>query len=114
MEPDFWHKKWEDNVIGFHKSEANHLLVNHFSLLALPKVGRVFVPLCGKTLDIHWLLENGHRVVGVGSVGCPRLANDRDFLEFRRGAADHHLVTIDSPGGALPRTGTHAGRPHAQ
>ena len=65
MEPDFWYKKWEDNVIGFHKSEANHLLVNHFSLLALPKVGRVFVPLCGKTLDIDWLLESGHGVVGV-------------------------------------------------
>jgi len=65
VEPDFWHKKWEDNVIGFHISEANHLLVNHFALLGLPKSSRVFVPLCGKTLDIHWLLENGHRVVGV-------------------------------------------------
>lgn len=65
MEPDFWYKKWEDNVIGFHKDKTNHLLVNHFAKLALPKAGRVFVPLCGKTLDIHWLLDKGHGVVGV-------------------------------------------------
>ena len=24
----------------------------------------MFLPLCGKTLDIHWLLSNGYRVVG--------------------------------------------------
>jgi thiopurine S-methyltransferase len=24
----------------------------------------VFLPLCGKTLDIHWLLSNGYRVAG--------------------------------------------------
>jgi thiopurine S-methyltransferase len=30
----------------------------------LPKGGRVFLPLCGKTLDIHWLLSKGHRVCG--------------------------------------------------
>ena len=65
MEPDFWHKRWEDKAIGFHKNEANHLLINHFPLLSLPKTGRFFVPLCGKTLDIHWLLKNGHCVAGV-------------------------------------------------
>lgn len=25
---------------------------------------RIFLPLCGKTLDIGWLLERGYRVVG--------------------------------------------------
>jgi thiopurine S-methyltransferase len=65
MEPDFWHQKWESNVIGFHKSEANPLLVNHFASLTLAQANRVFVPLCGKTLDIAWLMSHGHRVVGV-------------------------------------------------
>lgn len=65
MEPDFWHKKWESNVIGFHKSEANPLLVDYFESLSLAKGSRVFVPLCGKTLDIDWLLNNGYRVAGV-------------------------------------------------
>ncbi len=64
MEPQFWHERWEKNEIGFHKSEANPLLVQHFHELALPEGSRVFVPLCGKTLDIPWLLSKGCRVVG--------------------------------------------------
>jgi thiopurine S-methyltransferase len=65
MEPDFWHKKWESNVIGFHKEEPNPLLVSNIEALVLSKGSRVFVPLCGKTLDIAWLLSQGHRVVGI-------------------------------------------------
>lgn len=65
MEPDFWHQKWKNNIIGFHKDEANPLLVNHFASLTLAQANRVFVPLCGKTLDIAWLMQQGHRVVGV-------------------------------------------------
>jgi len=64
MEADFWHKKWEINEIGFHITEANPLLVKYFPALDLKKTNRVFVPLCGKTLDIGWLLSNGYRVVG--------------------------------------------------
>lgn len=30
----------------------------------MPKGSRVFVPLCGKTLDIGWLLSRGYRVAG--------------------------------------------------
>jgi hypothetical protein len=40
------------------------LLVPHFKALSLPEGGRVFLPLCGKTLDIHWLLTGGYRVSG--------------------------------------------------
>lgn len=40
------------------------MLLAHFDKLAVPTGGRVFVPLCGKTLDIHWLLFNGYQVVG--------------------------------------------------
>lgn len=64
MEPDFWLKKWDKNEIGFHGSEANPLLVKYFKELSLPKNSRIFIPLCGKTLDIHWLLSQGFRVAG--------------------------------------------------
>lgn len=64
MEPEFWQSRWESNEIGFHRSEANALLVAHFEALALPPRGRVFVPLCGKTLDIGWLLARGCRIAG--------------------------------------------------
>ena len=65
MDPNFWHKRWEENEIGFHQSAVNVLLSDHFSGLSLPQTSRVFVPLCGKTRDIAWLLSQGHRVVGV-------------------------------------------------
>ncbi len=65
MEPDFWHQKWEANQIGFHKAVANPLLIAHLPALQLAKGARLFVPLCGKTLDIPWLLAEGYRIVGV-------------------------------------------------
>lgn len=64
MEADFWHKKWELNEIGFHKTEANPLLVKHLVQLSLKNGDRIFLPLCGKTLDIGWLLQQGFQVVG--------------------------------------------------
>ncbi len=64
MDAGFWHRKWETNDIGFHCAEANPHLVGYFSELSLEKGCRVFLPLCGKTLDIAWLLAGGYRVAG--------------------------------------------------
>jgi thiopurine S-methyltransferase len=64
MKSNFWHQKWERSEIAFHQSEANPFLVDHFEKLNLPKRSRVFLPLCGKTRDFAWLLDNGYRVVG--------------------------------------------------
>ena len=64
MQPDFWHQKWLKNEIGFHVPETNPLLVKHFEALKLTQGARIFLPLCGKTLDIAWMLAQGHQVVG--------------------------------------------------
>ena len=65
MQPNFWQNRWETNdIIGFHEKEANASLVKHFKELSLKKGRRVFIPLCGKTRDIAWLLSNGYRVAG--------------------------------------------------
>jgi thiopurine S-methyltransferase len=64
MDEQFWHRKWELNEIGFHKSEANPLLVTHLGALSLVQGSRLFLPLCGKTRDLHWLLAGGYRVCG--------------------------------------------------
>ena len=64
MDAQFWHDRWAKNEIGFHKSEANPFLVKYVHELALNKGNRVFLPLCGKTLDIPWLLSNGYRIAG--------------------------------------------------
>jgi len=64
MDAKFWHDRWASNEIGFHKSEANPLLVNYLDELSLATGSRIFLPLCGKTLDIGWLLARGYRVAG--------------------------------------------------
>ncbi|MEP2947847.1 MAG: thiopurine S-methyltransferase [Lentilitoribacter sp.] len=64
MEANYWHNKWEQNDIGFHKAQANPLLVKHLDQLSLKNGDRIFLPLCGKTLDISWLLSQGFQVIG--------------------------------------------------
>jgi len=98
MEPDYWHQRWADNQIGFHQADGEPLLAAHFSVLGLQAGHRVYVPLCGKTGDIAWLLSQGVAVVGVelsetavkalfAGLGCePRVSQHG---EHRHYAADH-------------------------
>lgn len=65
MDAEFWHQKWAEQDIGFDQSKPNKHLIQFHSKLALKTDAHVFVPLCGKTIDIAWLLEQGHRVSGV-------------------------------------------------
>jgi thiopurine S-methyltransferase len=79
MDPIFWRQRWEKGETAWHESKANPLLVTHFNALSLPEGGRVFVPLCGKTLDISWLVSNGYRVAGAE---LSPLAAEQLFLEL--------------------------------
>ncbi len=65
MESAFWHQVWSQGFIGFHEYEVNPFLKNHIQKLQLVQNNRIFIPLCGKTRDIAWLLDVGFRVVGV-------------------------------------------------
>ena len=65
MQPEFWHGRWRENRIGFHRDVPLPLLTRHWPALRLPPGSRVFVPLCGKSLDMVWLAGQGHRVLGV-------------------------------------------------
>ena len=64
MKADFWHNRWKNNDTGWHEPAANAALTTNIQHLAHTSGARVFVPMCGKTLDIHWLLENGYNVTG--------------------------------------------------
>jgi len=65
MNLSFWHERWERNEIGFHQTDINFYLQEFWPLLQLPKGQRVLVPLCGKSNDMLWLLEQGYLVLGV-------------------------------------------------
>ena len=65
MEPEFWHKRWSSNQIGFHLPEVNPYLQRFWPQLGLAQGSRVLVPLCGKSLDLLWLAHQGYSVLGV-------------------------------------------------
>lgn len=65
MKHEFWHDKWQSNNIGFHLSSPNPLLIKHIQSLNLQPQARIFIPLCGKSLDIHWLLQQGFHITGI-------------------------------------------------
>nr|WP_283160979.1 thiopurine S-methyltransferase [Xanthomonas nasturtii] len=65
VDTDFWLQRWQQGQTGFHQQEVLPLLQKHWPALQVPQKARVLVPLCGKTLDMHWLAAQGHRVLGV-------------------------------------------------
>lgn len=65
MDEAFWHRRWAQNEIGFHLREVNPLLRRHWPGLQLAVGTKVLVPLCGKSLDLVWLVEQGFEVLGV-------------------------------------------------
>ena len=77
MQADFWHERWQTNQIGFHQGTINDYLQRSWSQLRLAS-GQVFVPLCGKSRDMVWLVEQGHSVLGIE---LDRLAVDAFFEE---------------------------------
>ncbi|MGZ4969423.1 MAG: thiopurine S-methyltransferase [Methylobacter sp.] len=60
-----WLQCWRDRQTDFHQKAVNRLLTRFWPSLGLAKGSRVFVPLCGKSLDMIWLAKQGHEVIGV-------------------------------------------------
>ena len=65
MDKQFWLDRWGEQRIGFHLADINPHLRRYWSTLGVPPGSRVLVPLCGKSLDMLWLRDQGHEVLGV-------------------------------------------------
>ena len=65
MQKEFWLERWEKAQIGFHDNAVNTHLNKFWGALRLPPGQQVFVPLCGKSVDMRWLQEQGCSVLGV-------------------------------------------------
>ena len=65
MEQSFWQEKWQANEIGFHQQQPHPLLEKHASLIQAGDSGRIFVPLCGKSVDMLRLNQGGFGVIGL-------------------------------------------------
>lgn len=77
MKEPFWHKCWEKDHIGFHQDDFHPLLVKHFGLWALESRQKIFVPLCGKSFDMHYLAQS-HQILGseLSEIACKDFFNE--------------------------------------
>jgi len=65
---NLWESRWQEDRIGFHLKEVNSYLMQFYDQLLHQNPDRVFVPLCGKTLDLNWLTTKTKKVIGVEMV----------------------------------------------
>jgi len=65
VQPDFWLNRWATAQIGFHQAAVDRHLEAYWPRLMVPARSNVFVPLCGKSLDLMWLRTAGPAVTGV-------------------------------------------------
>jgi thiopurine S-methyltransferase len=83
--------------IGFHQSAVDRNLKAHWRELGLPSASRVLVPLCGKSLDLVWLLGQGHSVVGVefSTVALESFCMEQGIPAKRRAYGDFEVYEAE-------------------
>jgi thiopurine S-methyltransferase len=89
MNPEFWLENWKQNKIGFHQKITNPYLPAFWQHLETSVNSQVFVPLCGKSIDLLWLRQQGHNVLGVE---VSELAANQFFFENE---VEHHVSEQD-------------------
>jgi len=60
-----WLEFWENNEINWHSDIVTQELEEYLELLKLEPGDKVFFPLCGKSLDMTYILNQGFSVIGV-------------------------------------------------
>jgi thiopurine S-methyltransferase len=91
---DFWIGRWKRGEIGWHQTEPEPALSSYFSKL---RPTRVFVPLCGKSLDLVWLHSHGHEVVGaeLSALACETFFEENKISYEKKIAGDLTLYSSE-------------------
>ncbi|MFT5757302.1 MAG: thiopurine S-methyltransferase [Alteromonadaceae bacterium] len=94
MKPSFWHKCWERNALGFHQETVQPFLEQFLLPRLTSTTQHVFLPLCGKSLDMVWLAQK-MKVSGseLSEIACRDFFQEKD-LPFQQ--HQHHDFTIFS------------------
>ncbi|XP_071771481.1 putative thiopurine S-methyltransferase isoform X2 [Centroberyx gerrardi] len=93
MAPGEWEERWRDDRIGFHQPQVHKMLESNIDKVLAGRTGvRFFFPLCGKAVDMKWLADMGHSVVGV------------EFAEkaIRQFFEDSNMTYSEQPVPAIP------------
>ncbi|XP_033736866.1 probable thiopurine S-methyltransferase [Pecten maximus] len=79
-----WNERWKKEQTQFHMSIVHPMLLKHINRLTDGKSNlRIFVPLCGKSMDVKWLSDQGHEIVGCdcSEAGCKEIF-ERDNIPY--------------------------------
>lgn len=90
MDAAFWHHCWQQNLLGFQLAAAHPLLAAQ--LAYFPQQAVVFVPLCGKSPDLHLLAQRGP-VIGaeLSPIACQDFFAEAGLVPIQTPVANHQL-----------------------
>ena len=54
-----WLDRWKKGTTGWHRSDINPQLIENINQLAKARSQKIFVPLCGASLDMKYLIDQG-------------------------------------------------------
>lgn len=100
MKPEYWLQRWREGRTGWHHESVMPLLGQHWDSLGVSPGTRALVPLCGKSLDMLWLAQQGMRVLGVeiSNLAVEAFLAENHLHADRTEAADGaHYRIINAP-----------------
>lgn len=65
VDTEYWRERWRNGEISFHRTGIHPALEAWWPTSVPEPSAPVLVPLCGKSLDMRWLVRRGHAVTGV-------------------------------------------------
>ena len=97
-ENSLWLERWKNREIGFNQEEPNPFMLQYFKKLNLKEGSRILVPLCGKTIDISWLLAEGYVVVGIelSETAVVELFEELDIVPNISKIEEHTLYSTEN------------------
>ena len=77
-----WIQRWKDTQTGWHRDQPNSKLIEFIAYLQIKQGDTVFVPLCGKSQDMNYLLSQGFKVIGVelSDLAIEQFFNENNLL----------------------------------
>lgn len=77
-----WEHMWKDGQLGGMTTKSHPMLIKHSQLLIkADRSNRIFVPLCGNSIDLLWLAQKGCSVVGseIVAFACQAFFTDNNI-----------------------------------
>jgi thiopurine S-methyltransferase len=97
MKAEYWLQRWREGRTGWHHESVMPLLEQRWETLGVARGTRVLVPLCGKSLDMLWLAQQGMRVLGIeiSPLAVEAFLDENRLHASRTEAADgvHYRIT---------------------